>query len=69
VLAAAAGLVAASTTATSAQDADWPTRPVRVVVGWPPGGTADTVARVLFTETSQRIQQQFVVDNRPEPPA
>ena len=64
VLAAAAGLVAASTTATSAQDADWPTRPVRVVVGWPPGGTADTVARVLFTETSQRIQQQFVVDNR-----
>jgi tripartite-type tricarboxylate transporter receptor subunit TctC len=64
VLALAAGLAAASGTTTSAQDIDWPTRPVRVIVGWPPGGTADTVARVLFTETSQRIGQQFVIDNR-----
>jgi tripartite-type tricarboxylate transporter receptor subunit TctC len=63
VLALAAGLVT-SGTAARAQDADWPARPVRVVVGWPPGGTADTVARVLFTEASQRIGQQFVIDNR-----
>jgi tripartite-type tricarboxylate transporter receptor subunit TctC len=63
LLAAAMGLVAAPATAL-AQDAEWPARPVRVVVGWPPGGTADTVARVLFNETSQRTRQQFVVDNR-----
>jgi tripartite-type tricarboxylate transporter receptor subunit TctC len=35
-----------------------------VVVGWPPGGTADSVARALFTETSQRSRQSFVIENR-----
>jgi tripartite-type tricarboxylate transporter receptor subunit TctC len=61
---AGAGLAGASVTRASGQEADWPARPVRVIVGWPPGGTADSVARVLFTETSQRTRQQFVIDNR-----
>lgn len=64
ILAAAAGLAAAATADASADEVGWPTRPVRVVVGWPPGGTADSVARVLFTEASQRAGQQFVIDNR-----
>ena len=64
ILAAAAGLAAAAAAGASADEVGWPTRPVRVVVGWPPGGTADSVARVLFTEASQRAGQQFVIDNR-----
>jgi len=60
----AAGLSLAATAHVRAQGADWPSRPVRVIVPWPPGGTADSVARVLFAETSQRTRQQFVVDNR-----
>ena len=59
----AAGLSLAAVGA-KAQGAEWPARPVRVIVPWPPGGTADSVARVLFAETSQRVRQQFVVDNR-----
>ncbi|MDB5414043.1 MAG: Tripartite-type tricarboxylate transporter, receptor component TctC [Rubritepida sp.] len=61
---AGAGLAGVSTSQASAQEADWPTRPVRVIVGWPPGGTADSVARMLFSETSQRTRQQFVIENR-----
>jgi tripartite-type tricarboxylate transporter receptor subunit TctC len=61
---AGAGLASGSAAQASGQELDWPARPVRVIVGWPPGGTADSVARVLFTETSQRTRQQFVIDNR-----
>jgi tripartite-type tricarboxylate transporter receptor subunit TctC len=57
-------LTATSATRAAAQEAAWPSRPVRVIVPWPPGGTADSVARLLFAETSQRTRQQFVVDNR-----
>ncbi|SDE56072.1 tripartite tricarboxylate transporter substrate binding protein [Belnapia rosea] len=59
-----AALAATSAKQAAAQDVDWPSRPVRVIVPWPPGGTADSVARLLFAETSQRTRQQFVVDNR-----
>ncbi|MBS7811792.1 Bug family tripartite tricarboxylate transporter substrate binding protein [Roseococcus pinisoli] len=61
----AAGMALASAgIVPAAQAAEWPSRPVRVIVPWPPGGTADSVARLLFAETSQRTGQQFVIDNR-----
>ena len=43
---------------------DWPSRPVRVVVPYPPGGGADTVSRILFQKLGEMLGQQFVIDNR-----
>ena len=43
----------------------WPQRPVRIVVGFPPGGGIDVVARLLSVPLSERFGQQVVVDNRP----
>ena len=44
---------------------DYPTRPVRLVVGLGAGGGSDTVARILTTKLSDMLGQSFVVDNRP----
>ena len=44
---------------------DYPTRPVHVVVGFPPGITPDIIARLVCESLSQRLGQQFIVDNRP----
>ena len=43
---------------------DYPTRPIRVVVGFAPGAVVDTVARVMATRMSQPLGQQLVVENR-----
>ena len=48
----------------SASAQDWPTKPVRVIVPYPPGGGADTVSRIFFTRLSETWGQQFVIDNR-----
>jgi len=54
--------------AASAIGAAWsqqyPTKPVRVVVVFPPGGATDIVARFVFTKVSEQMNQQFVIDNR-----
>ncbi|WP_164868053.1 Bug family tripartite tricarboxylate transporter substrate binding protein [Rhodovarius crocodyli] len=42
----------------------WPARTVRVIVPWAPGGTADIVARLIFTSLSNRLGKPFVVENR-----
>ncbi len=42
----------------------WPARPVKLVVGFGPGGVADITARVVAQKLSQDLGQQFVVDNR-----
>jgi tripartite-type tricarboxylate transporter receptor subunit TctC len=43
----------------------YPTRPVRLIVGFPPGGGVDTTARLIAQSLSDRLGQQFVIDNRP----
>lgn len=49
----------------SALAEDWPTKPVKVVVAFGPGGSADQFGRVLATELSAAFKQQFYVENRP----
>ena len=44
---------------------DYPTRPVRVVVGFPPGGFTDTTTRLISAWLSEKLGQQFVVENHP----
>jgi tripartite-type tricarboxylate transporter receptor subunit TctC len=48
-----------------AQAQSWPQRPVRLVVPFPAGASADVAARLLATGLGTRLGQQFVVDNRP----
>jgi len=43
----------------------WPTKPVRIVVGFPPGGATDLVARLMAPKYTEIFKQQFIVDNRP----
>jgi tripartite-type tricarboxylate transporter receptor subunit TctC len=44
---------------------DYPTRPVRLVVGFPPGGSADIVARIVAQALTERMGQTFIIDNKP----
>ena len=59
VLAAAAGLPA------HAAEAPFPNKPVRLVIGFAPGGGTDTTARALSTKLTASLGQQLIVDNRP----
>src|SRR5262249_33992778 len=43
----------------------YPTRPVRIIVGYPPGGTAERVRRLIGQHLSERLGQPFVVEDRP----
>lgn len=45
--------------------ADYPEKPIRMIVGFPPGGGADIMARVITDELSEEWHMQVVVDNRP----
>lgn len=45
--------------------AQWPTKPVKIVVTFPPGGAPDTLARVLADKWTQSLGQTFTVDNKP----
>jgi tripartite-type tricarboxylate transporter receptor subunit TctC len=58
------GLCAAASMG-GASAADYPTRPVKWVVGYPPGGATDIIARLLGQRLSERLGQQFVIENKP----
>jgi tripartite-type tricarboxylate transporter receptor subunit TctC len=51
--------------ATAAADGDYPSRPVRIIVGFGPGSAADLTARVVAQRLSRTMGQQFVVENKP----
>ncbi len=59
-----AGLTAVPLARPAAAQADWPSRPVRVVVPYPPAGGADTTARILYGRLSEDLGQQFAIENR-----
>lgn len=58
-------LVLTTTAAATVSAQDYPSRTVRVMVGFPPGGSVDIVARVLSDKLSAQMGQPFVVENRP----
>lgn len=60
---AAAGAAVIPTGARSASD--YPTRPVHLIIGYPPGGSADMTARLTSQWLSERLGQQFIVESRP----
>ena len=49
----------------SASALDYPTRPVKWVVGYPPGGATDIIARLIGQRLSERLGQQFIIENKP----
>src|SRR5262245_58481635 len=61
----AAGAAALSAVARVAWAQTYPTRPVRIIVGFPPGGPGDIVTRLIGQQLSERLGQQFVIENRP----
>ena len=48
----------------SASAQQWPTRPVRIVVAWPPGSIIDVLARIITEPMSRELGQPLVIDNR-----
>ena len=58
----ALGLLLALTTTLAAQD--YPNRPVRLIISFPPGGSNDVVGRMIGTQLSQQLGKQVVIDNR-----
>jgi tripartite-type tricarboxylate transporter receptor subunit TctC len=60
-----ASALAAAVTLSTARAETYPTRPVRLIVGLPPGSAPDIVARLVAQWLPRRLRQPFVVDNRP----
>ena len=58
----------AALTASHAQTtapAPWPSKPIRMIVTFPPGGSSDAIVRIVAPKLGERLGQQVVVDNRP----
>jgi tripartite-type tricarboxylate transporter receptor subunit TctC len=62
---AAAGAAALPIATSIASALDYPARPVHIIVGFPPASGPDIVARLVGQRLSQRLGQQFIVEDRP----
>jgi tripartite-type tricarboxylate transporter receptor subunit TctC len=49
----------------AAQAADYPAKPVKIIVGYPPGGTTDLMARLVGLQLQESLKQPFVIENKP----
>src|SRR2546421_12441179 len=61
----AAGAAALPAVSRFAWAQSYPVRPVRIIVPFAPAGTTDIVARLMAQSVSERLGQQFVIENRP----
>jgi tripartite-type tricarboxylate transporter receptor subunit TctC len=61
----AAGAFAALSTASAQVTSDYPSKPIKMIVTFPPGGGMDTMARLLSGPMGERLKQPIVVENRP----
>jgi tripartite-type tricarboxylate transporter receptor subunit TctC len=61
------GLLTAATLSTPAlaQAQAWPTKPLRIIVPYPPGGSSDIIARAISQPLSEALKQPVIIDNRP----
>ena len=57
-------LMAAPLAGRASAETDWPTRPIRVMVPYPPAGGADTTARILYAKAGADLGQTFAIENR-----
>ena len=64
MLRAAAGIAAAPIISAIAKAQGYPSRPVRFVVPFPPGGVSDIIARLIGQQLSERLEQPFVIEDR-----
>ena len=58
------GLIGQAPALHAGQAPQYPERPVRLIVGFPPGGTTDTIARIIAPRFSDALQRSWVIDNR-----
>ena len=65
LLFACAALAAASAASAASAVESWPTRPIRILVGFSPGGSNDIVARLIAPKLSDALGRQVLIDNRP----
>ena len=61
----AAGAAALPVVSRNARAQAYPTRPVRLIIGYPPGGSADMTARLMGQWLSERLGRPFVIESRP----
>ncbi|MEA2946571.1 MAG: hypothetical protein QOI40_1901 [Alphaproteobacteria bacterium] len=64
VLAASAALACASSMGSSALAADYPVKPITLVIGFAPGGPSDVMARIITRKMEEILKQPFVIENR-----
>ena len=65
IVASAVAILAGTSLPAAAQQAAWPSRPVRLVVGFAPGGGTDIMARAMAQLLSEATGQSFIVENKP----